>query len=278
MQSNNWAVITGASSGIGSALLRRLALKETNLNCLGVGRNVARLEEVQQSINKSNVHVVNADVSTPEGISAIVNALPSNACVKYLVHNAGFFAPIGPLLEMDNATFREVMVTNLEAPMCLTKALLPKLRRCASEASIPRVLHVSSGAAHNAYEGWGSYCISKAGFNMMYRVLAGELSQENILVGSVRPGVVDTPMQDIVRGFNGQSSHFPMHKKFIDLHAQGKLECPDTVATYIYWMLKEVNDDEFSKEEWDIRLSSKDDTRWKEYLALNSELEATVKI
>mmetsp|Transcript_27272 Transcript_27272/g.42849 ORF Transcript_27272/g.42849 Transcript_27272/m.42849 type:complete len:276 (+) Transcript_27272:76-903(+) len=272
MNSNNWAVITGASSGIGAAIFRRLALKEKNLNCLGVGRNLGRLEQVKQSIGTDRVQVVSADVSTPEGISAIVNALPPKACVKYLVHSAAFFAPIGPLIEMDDAQFRAAMAINLEAPLFLTKALLPYLKRCASETETTksRVLHVSSGAAHNAYEGWGSYCITKSGFNMMYRVLAAELSHENILVGSVRPGVVDTPMQDTVRGFNGQSSHFPMHTKFIDLHSQGRLECPDTVATYLYWMLKEVNDDEFSREEWDIRLSSKDDIRWKEYLALNS--------
>ena len=270
MQSNNWAVITGASSGIGAAILRRLAITEQNLNCLGVGRNLARLEKIQKSIiGMNSVHIVSADVSTPEGIASIARALPPKACVKYLVHNAGFFAPIAPLMEMDNAQFREAMAINLEAPLFLTKALLPNLKRCAAEVTKPRVLHISSGAAHNAYEGWGSYCISKAGFNMMYRVLAAELSHDNILVGSVRPGVVDTPMQDTVRGFDGQSSHFPMHNKFIDLHSQGKLECPDTVATYLHWILKEVNDDEFCREEWDKRLSI-DDLRWKEYRALNS--------
>ena len=270
MNSNKWAVITGASSGIGAALFRRLASKDTNLNCLGVGRNLSRLDEVQQSIGLSNIHTVRADVSTPEGRSAIVNALPPDACVKYLVHSAALFAPIAPLIEMDDAKFREAISVNLEAPLFLTKALLPNLKRCAVENEKPRILHVSSGAANNAYEGWGSYCITKAGFNMMYRVLAAELSHDNILVGSVRPGVVDTPMQDIVRGFDGQPTQFPMHKKFIDLHSQGKLECPDIVATYLYWLLKEIDENEFSKEEWDIRLSAKDDSRWKEYLEVNS--------
>jgi len=269
MQSNKWAIITGASSGIGAALLRRLAMKERNLNCLGVGRNLARLKEVQQSLDASRVHVVSADLSTPEGISAVVSALPEEACVKYVIHNAAFFSPIVPLIEMDNAQFREAMSINLEAPLFLTKALLPNLKRCAADGTKPRVLHVSSGAAHNAYEGWGSYCISKAGLNMMYRVLAAELSHDNILVGSVRPGVVDTPMQARIRGFDGRPSHFPLHSKFIDLHAQGKLESSDTVATYLYWMLKEINDDEFSREEWD-KLSNKDESRWKEYLAQNA--------
>ena len=272
MQSNQWAIITGASSGIGAAILRRLATKEQNLNCLGVGRNLARLQEVQQSISPagtSSVHMVTADLTTPEGISAVVSALPPNSCVKYLVQAAGLFAPIAPLIEMDNTKFREAIAINLEAPLFLTKALLPNLKQCATEDMKPRVLHVSSGAARNAYEGWGSYCITKAGFNMMYRVLAAELAHDNILVGSVRPGVVDTPMSDFVRGFDGPARHFPMHKKFIDLHAQGKLERPHVVATYLHWLLNEIDDDEFSREEWDIR-SSTDDARWKEYLALNS--------
>jgi hypothetical protein len=76
-------------------------------------------------------------------------------------------------------------------------------------------------------------------------------------------------MQARIRGFDGRPSHFPLHKEFIDLHAQGKLESSDTVATYLYWMLKEINDDEFSREEWD-KLSNKDESRWKEYLAQNA--------
>jgi NAD(P)-dependent dehydrogenase (short-subunit alcohol dehydrogenase family) len=270
MQSNNWAIVTGASSGIGAAILRRIASKERNLNLLGVGRNLARLKDVQQSIiDSSNVHIVSADLSTPEGIAAVASALPPKACVKYLVHNAALFAKIAPLIEMDNKQFRDAISINLEAPLFLTKALLPNLKRCATKYMKPRILHVSSGAAHVAYDGWGSYCITKAGLNMMYKVLATELSHENILVGSVRPGVVDTPMQVTIRLFDGPTTHFPAQSKFIDLHSQGKLVSPDTAAAYLHWLLNEINDDEFSREEWDIRLSE-DDCRWKEYLALNS--------
>ena len=76
-------------------------------------------------------------------------------------------------------------------------------------------------------------------------------------------------MQDFVRSYNGPKDYFPMHHKFIDLHAQGKLERPDVVAIYLHWLLKEIKDEEYTRDEWDIR-SSKDDTRWKEYQALNS--------
>lgn len=99
---------------------------------------------------------------------------------------------------------------------------------------------------------------------MMYRCLSTELSQHDVLVGSVRPGVVDTPMQDEVRGFDGPSEHFPMASKFHTLHESGKLEQPDNVAAFFHWLLSGVGDEEFCAEEWDIR-NSKDDARLKEF-------------
>lgn len=156
------------------------------------------------------------------------------------------------------------MATNLEAPLFLTQALIPHLKRCLAEegATKPRVLHVSSGAAETEFEGLGAYCISKAGLKMMYKVLAAELLRNNIaVVGSVRPGVVDTPMQNTAR-----ESDFPFMKYFRDLHANGELDSPNNVAKYFHWLLTEVDDEEFSKDEWDFYLPTfKEDIRWKEY-------------
>jgi NAD(P)-dependent dehydrogenase (short-subunit alcohol dehydrogenase family) len=191
--------------------------------------------------------------------------LPPNASVKYVVHNAGLLGPIAPLVEIDRETWRQVVATNLEAPLFLTQALIPNLKQCVADGDIPRVLHVSSGAAVNAYEGWGPYCITKAGLNMMYRCLSAELSQHGILVGSVRPGVVDTPMQDLVRGFDGPAEHFPAHDKFRELHKNKKLESPDTVAIYLHWLLSEISSDEFGAEEKDVR-NSKEDSRWIKFM------------
>lgn len=265
-----WVVITGGSSGIGSALLRRLILSEPNLNCLAVGRGDGKLQQARSEAligtdRSERIKTVVADVSTPNGIASIVSAL-GNAPVKYLVHNAGVLGPIAPLMDIDRETWRNVVATNLEAPLFLTQALIPNLKLCAAGGDKPRVLHVSSGAAVNAYEGWGPYCITKSGLNMMYRCLSMELSHDGILIGSVRPGVVDTPMQDTVRGYDGPPQHFPSAKKFHDLHQSGKLESPHTVAIYIHFLLSRISDDEFGSEENDIR-NSKDDSRWNAFLA-----------
>ena len=210
---------------------------------------------------------VSADISTPDGISAIVLALPEDACVKYLIHNAGLLGPIAPLSECDRSAWCQIVETNLSAPLFLTKALIPQLKRCSGDdnsGAKARVLHVSSGAAHTPYVGWGPYCVTKAGLYMMYRCLSMELSPYGILVGSIRPGVVDTPMQTEIRGYAGDPQHFPSHKKFCTLHETGQLEQPENVAAYCHWLLSETSDEEFCAEEWDIR-NSADDERWTKF-------------
>mmetsp|Transcript_36171 Transcript_36171/g.66374 ORF Transcript_36171/g.66374 Transcript_36171/m.66374 type:complete len:283 (+) Transcript_36171:70-918(+) len=273
-----WAVITGGSSGIGAAIFRRLVQQEPNLHCLAVGRRLPQLEEARRQaitsapgVEKTDggrVHIVSADVSTPEGVSAIVAALPSNASVKYLIHNAGVLGPIAPLTDIDRSTWHQIVATNLDAPLFLTQALLPHLKRCGDDVNNSktkaRVLHVSSGAANSAYVGWGPYCVTKAGLQMMYRCLSEELSRHDVLVGSARPGVVDTPMMDEIRGFDGPAEHFPMQTKIHSLHETGQLETPDNVAAYFHWLLSEMSDEDFGAQEWDLR-DSKDDERWKKF-------------
>ncbi|KAL7525307.1 hypothetical protein ACHAWF_001302 [Thalassiosira exigua] len=276
-----WAVITGGGTGIGAAIYRRLLRREPDLRCLAVGRRLPQLEESRRRAisglsgaedGDERARVVSADVATPEGVAAVASALPENARVKYLIHNAGLLGPIAPLAEIDRATWRNVVETNLDGPLFLTQALLPHLTRCGAEGRAKaRVLHVSSGAAKSAYVGWGPYCATKAGLHMMYRVLSAELSESEegeggVLVGSVRPGVVDTPMQDDVRGFEGPEEHFPTSKKFRDLRETGRLEKPEEVAAYFHWLLSAVDDEEFVAEEWDFR-DSKEDARWKEFCA-----------
>ena len=116
--SNQWAVITGASAGIGAAMFRRFIQYEPNLNCLAVARRLSHLEEVKRQAidgldDRQAQHIVlSADVSTEEGISSIVSALPENASVKYLIHNAGLLGPIAPLAEIDRSTWHNVVATN----------------------------------------------------------------------------------------------------------------------------------------------------------------------
>jgi NAD(P)-dependent dehydrogenase (short-subunit alcohol dehydrogenase family) len=144
---------------------------------------------------------------------------------------------------MELAEWRDHQAINVEGPLFLTKTLLDYLRG-------GRILHISSGAAHHAYQGWGAYCTSKAALYMIYLTLREELKKYNIQVGSVRPGVVDTPMQDEVR--KAKVENFPALSRFVDLKNEDKLFNPQAVADFIYKILTESNDQQFSEEEWDF--------------------------
>lgn len=256
------SIITGGGSGIGAALARRLVSRSCPV--LIVGRRQEKLRATKQSCsNPELVRTVVADISQPEGHSAILSALGKHEKVKALVHNAAVLEPVGKLMEMDQKAWRNHMQINIDGPFFLTKALLPKLiPENAEEQRGGRVLHISSGAAHYPYRGWGAYCTSKAAFHMLYRSLALELSPLGVAVGSARPGVVDTPMQELIR--QKDEEEFPDVSRFRQLKEQGTLMDPTEVAIFLDWLLNETDDVEFSEKEWDIREADK--IRWENFL------------
>ncbi len=235
------AIITGAGSGIGKALALRLA--EKNVDVIAVGRRISKLESTQKE-NPARIKIVQADVGNDDGREKIVNAIPSGQTLKYLVHNAAVLDPVIPLSRININDWRIHQAINVEGPLFLTQKLLPSING-------GRILHISSGAAHHPYSGWGAYSTSKAALYMLYLVLREELKDSDIRIGSIRPGVVDTPMQDKIREV--PESDFPALQKFINLKEQNKLSAPSIVAKFISWILLETADDEFSAREWDIR-------------------------
>ena len=240
-------VVTGAGTGIGRAIALHFA--NAGHTVLGVGRRLEPLQSLQKEGNSANIHVVSADVSCKEGRQKIVGALPDPGTVKYLIHNAGVLTPVKPLMDVTEEEFRQHMQINLEAPLFLTQALMDKF-----EATDARVLHISSGAAHKPYEGWGMYCTSKAALHMVYQMLDTELKgkgNSNIRVGSLRPGVVDTPMQEVVR--SSDRKVFPNIDRFVQLKESNGLIQPQDVAKFTYSLLCEKSAEEFASKEWDIR-------------------------
>lgn len=246
------AIITGGGSGIGKALA--VCLAEKDLDVIAIGRRRSKLESTREK-NPARINILEADVGNENDRQKIVNGFPPGRSINYLVHNAAVLEPVMPLSRINIDEWRNHQAINVEGPLFLTQKLLPSLNG-------GRILHVSSGAAHHPYSGWGAYSTSKAALYMLYLVLREELKDTNIHVGSVRPGVVDTPMQDTIRKVS--VSDFPALQKFISLKEQNKLSAPSFVAKFLSWLLLETADDEFSAREWDIR----DETHhefWMEY-------------
>ncbi|MCO6440743.1 MAG: SDR family NAD(P)-dependent oxidoreductase, partial [Nitrococcus mobilis] len=218
------AVVTGGGTGIGRAMVQRLAAE--GLAVLAIGRRSGPLEALAQA-RPDRIETRAADVATPEGRAQVAEAIAGRR-VRYLLHNAGVLEPVRPLAVVGLAEWRYAQAVNVEGPLFLTQRLLPCL-------SGGRVLHVSSGAAHYPLAGWGAYCTAKAALYMLYQVLDLELRSHDIAVGSVCPGVVDTPMQALIR--EQDSERFPDVERFRELERTGMLKSPDTVADFVWQLL-----------------------------------------
>jgi len=232
-------VLTGASSGIGHALAIRLAASQP---VIAVARRQAALQQL--AADQPGIEPCIADVADPADRARIAAAVGDRR-VGYLIHNAGTLEPVGPLLEQSTDAIRQSLAVNVEAPIALSQALFEHM------ATGARILHISSGAAHRALAGWGAYCTSKAALYMVYQVLKAELGTSGVAVGSLRPGVVDTPMQALIREQTPED--FPAVDQFRAMKANHQLTTPQDCARFIAAVLLETDAARFAEREWDIR-------------------------
>ncbi|OGT77567.1 MAG: hypothetical protein A3G71_05700 [Gammaproteobacteria bacterium RIFCSPLOWO2_12_FULL_38_14] len=232
------AVITGAGTGIGKALA--LELLEKGIAIFAVGRRISLLKNLQK-IDPKNIFILSSDVRKPAGRKKIVDTLPSSHTLRYLIHNAGIVTPVGSLKTLKLKTWRDAMQINVEAPLFLTQSLLPKMKE-------GRILHISSGAAHFPIIHFTAYCASKAALHMIYQCLNLELKKIKIAIGSVAPGIIDTPMQNIIRSF--PKKQFPDVDEFKGFKKNKKLISPEVCAKKLSDLLLNTPLKSFSKKEW----------------------------
>ena len=189
------ALVTGASRGLGAALAE--ALNRRGWRLVVDGRDPDRLAAGVAALPRPDlVTAVAGDVTDPTHRATLVAAARSIGGASLLVNNASTLgaSPLPPFADLDPATYVDILRVNLVAPVALTAALLPQLRRGGG-----RVLNISSDAAVEPYEGWGGYGSSKAALDHAGRVLAAE--EPTLRVYSLDPGDMRTRMhQDAFPG------------------------------------------------------------------------------
>ncbi len=230
-------VVTGGGSGIGKALAHALAAR--NKPVLIIGRREKLLSEAAEF--SPLINYLCADVSTINGRNHVITHLNHVPKIDGLIHNAGIIDPIAPISSIDEVSWRQLMATNLEAPLFLTQLLQDKLTN-------GRVLHIGSGAAYFPIVGWAAYCVSKAGLSMLTR--CWQLECEQVSFASVMPGITDTDMQGVIR----QASNMDAEKLnfFKQLFQQKQLISPATVAAFLCWLLLDIDKVQYVSKEWDI--------------------------
>jgi NAD(P)-dependent dehydrogenase (short-subunit alcohol dehydrogenase family) len=187
------ALVTGGTSGLGLALVRKLAASGARVAFVARGRE--RVERVAREI--PGAHGIVGDVASKTDIHPIaLQAVGELQGLDILINNASDLGPTALALlgDTDCEDLERAIATNLVGPFRLTKALLGSLSASAREGRGAVVLNVSSDAAINAYPTWGAYSASKAGLHHLSRIWNEELAPEGIRVLSVDPGDMDTPL------------------------------------------------------------------------------------
>ncbi len=190
---NSNVVVTGASRGLGAALVEALAARGARV--VGVARHAAPLDALIHRVRAAGgtAHGLVADVGDKDATYKIAGeAQALLGPIDVLIHNASTLGPtpLQLLLDTDCEALARVLETNLVGPFRLTKALAgPMVLRGKGT-----VIHLSSDAAVEPYPRWGAYSVSKAGQDHLSRILAAELEGTGVRVLSVDPGEMDTQM------------------------------------------------------------------------------------
>ncbi len=208
-------IITGVSSGLGEALTQYL-LQNPNNRVTGIGR--------KQKLQHPSFQFKQIDLSDPHfEISEDWFTYSNDTESITLINNAGVIEPIGFLGTLSTAQLASLFQVNVVATHRIINDFVA---RAASFSGIKRVINISSGAGRYPVKGWSAYCASKAALDMLSLCLAEE--QPDFRVYSLAPGIVNTPMQGLIR--SKKSEDFPEVERFQKYFEEGELLSPDFVA------------------------------------------------
>ena len=226
----NYYIVTGASKGLGEAIVKEMFTQENCIIYLSRSSN-SELEELAKT-NNVQLFYQSCDLTKIEEIEETVNQVFTKIDLVQaekltLINNAGM---IEPIKQVGDAAANEIISNvqvNLLAPILLTEFFLKQTKSFKGQTV---VVNITSGAANKSYSGWSTYCSTKAGLNMFTRTAGqeqGAQGNKRVIIG-FSPGVMDTDMQGMIRTAGEEDfASLPMFKEY---HEKGMLRKPSFVA------------------------------------------------
>ncbi|HOW63093.1 MAG TPA: YciK family oxidoreductase [Candidatus Contendobacter sp.] len=197
-------LVTGAGSGIGRAVARRLAGHGATVILLD--RAIRMLEQVYDEIEQAGgprpaIYPMNLEGATPKDYADLAQVLDTEfGRLDGLLHNAALFEGLTPIFNYDIELWYRILQVNLNAPFLLTQAVLGLLNRSADASVVFTTDRV--GDEGQAY--WGAYAVAKGGAQTLMKLLASELETNTpIRVNSIDPGRVRTELS--LRAYPGRN-------------------------------------------------------------------------
>jgi 3-hydroxy acid dehydrogenase/malonic semialdehyde reductase len=198
---DQFAFITGATSGFGEATARLLA--QNGYSLVLMARRQERLENLKNELTSDTCHVymLQTDIRSENEVVKAVNSLPDNvkSNISILINNAGLAVGRGPIESGITDDWERMIDTNIKGLLYVTKAVVPYL--ISNKAG--HIVNIASIAGKEVYPGGNVYCATKHAVDALSRSMRIDLVQYGIKVTNIAPGAADTEFS-IVR-FKGNS-------------------------------------------------------------------------
>ncbi|MFE4813002.1 SDR family NAD(P)-dependent oxidoreductase [Peribacillus simplex] len=192
------AFITGAGSGIGREIAKKLASR--NFNIIVADINHKNAEETVSLIEKSGLEAraVHCDVTKLESVKkAVEESMNNYHRIDILVNNAGW-DKVEPFLKSDPSTWKRIIDINLLGQIHTCKEILPLM----IENGYGKVVNIASDAARVGSSGEAVYSAAKGGVIAFTKTIAREMARHKLNINCIAPGPADTPLFQEIGSYN----------------------------------------------------------------------------
>ena len=182
-------IVTGASGGIGNAIIKKLY--ENGANILASGTRIEKLEELKK--NFENIKILKFDISQNDKIEEFIENATSElgGSLDGIVNNAGITQD-NLAIRMNLEEWQKVININLTSTFLMSKFAIKKMLKNKSG----KIVNITSVVGHTGNLGQANYTASKAGIVAMSKSLAIEYAKKNININCISPGFIKTAMTD----------------------------------------------------------------------------------
>jgi 3-oxoacyl-[acyl-carrier protein] reductase len=182
-------IVTGASGGIGNAIIKKLS--EAGANILASGTKIEKLEELKK--NFEGLKILKFDISQSDKIEEFIENATNElgGSLDGIVNNAGITQD-NLAIRMSLDEWQKVININLTSTFLMSKFAIKKMLKNKSG----KIVNITSVVGHTGNLGQANYTASKAGIVAMSKSLAIEYAKKNININCISPGFIKTAMTD----------------------------------------------------------------------------------
>ena len=234
----SWALILGASSGIGAACAKKLAESGMNIYGIYLRKPQSVIDELENYIKSQNVEVVfhKMNAMNDEKRLEVVNNLAKLGYVKTFIHSIAF-GTLKPMLSKDDhSTLNQ---KNIEMTINVMGSSLVYWTQDLYKANLlkqgTQIFSMTSSGGRRQWQSYGAVSMAKATLESASRQLAIELAGEGIAVNTIQAGVTDTPA---LRKIPGNEKMIEFANK---QNPSGRLTLPEDIADYVSLLSKSNN-------------------------------------